>query len=188
MLPLEFTPIEIDSVLSLATGVGPGPQELWNQSAFKHFVGDGGCHFVDEHNAHLWIALQKLYCLLFLWRRRLWWCLFLLPQLFAGGARVFRNDLGGDLVQDWVLVLGVRSGLIKSAPVGRALKLTCSYDSTSPFVSPRSENADDLVAELSAMFVGSLHSRRRASGPAVLGVARSLAKRDAIFPRLLTSR
>src|ERR1700722_6469897 len=104
----KFTPIAADWELSLTTGEGVH-RGLRNQSAFEHFVGNWSCHFVDEHNPHLRIGLQKLDRLLFLWRGRLWRSLLFLPKLFAGGTRVFRDDLGRDLVQNWVLILRVRS-------------------------------------------------------------------------------
>ena len=61
----KFTLIAPDRKLSLATGVRPS-LELRNHSACKHLVRNRGRHFVDEDNAHLRIALKKLYYLYFL--------------------------------------------------------------------------------------------------------------------------
>src|SRR6202007_741644 len=92
-------------------------RRLRNHSAIKHLVGNRTCHFLDKQLANLRVALQKLNCLLFL---RRWWLFvrFLLPQLLAGGALVFLNDLVGHLVQYRVLILSVCS-TTKSQHQGR---------------------------------------------------------------------
>ena len=72
-------------------------RHLWNHAAFEHFVGDGSRYFVDERNAHLWVAPQESDGSLL--HLPLWLALFL-PQLLAGRILVPLDDFVGNPVHD----------------------------------------------------------------------------------------
>jgi hypothetical protein len=68
--------------------------------ALKHLIGDRRNDSVDEGRAHLWIAAQMLYGLLFTRSMRL---APFLPQLLARRILVFLDDLVGAPIHEWVL-------------------------------------------------------------------------------------
>src|SRR5262245_20560272 len=87
-----------------AAAVRCARRSSWNHPAFEHLVCDGGCHFVDEFLAQLWIAVKNFQRFLLLWRSRLVLFLTLLiPQLLARRLLILLDDFLSDHVQNRVL-------------------------------------------------------------------------------------